>query len=244
MKYPHRIRLRGPWECKPLSRHDGGPLPESVRMRLPCRWKEGGLGDFAGKAQFCRRFGYPGQIDETERVWLTFEGAEGCGAITLNGSPLGALTDQPAAFEVTALLAVRNELLVELEADESGGLWGEVALEIRKTAYLEAVEAVLESEELTVRGRVVGTAERPLDLYLIGGRSNLAYQTVMPLAEGAAFELSLQLLPEQVQSVKAEHQESQWLRAELVDAATVWYMLEVPLRSRMDFQGDFFHKQP
>ena len=38
--YPHRIRLRGPWDCEPLS-GAAGPL----RMNLPCRWAEGGLRD-------------------------------------------------------------------------------------------------------------------------------------------------------------------------------------------------------
>src|SRR5262245_97069 len=66
--YPHRIRLRGPWECQPLA--PDGPPPR--RVTLPCRWADGGLGDFRGPVRFRRRFGYPGRLDAHERVWLTF----------------------------------------------------------------------------------------------------------------------------------------------------------------------------
>src|SRR5262245_40687441 len=45
--YPHRIRLRGPWEYKPVSGPD--PLPAPGRMTMPCRWKDQGLPGFSGK---------------------------------------------------------------------------------------------------------------------------------------------------------------------------------------------------
>src|SRR5689334_11433430 len=115
--YPHRIRLRGPWQCEPLERLQlpkprgessspaGDPhqpdAPARARLlgnprgsqsltprleshvtpprtvRMPCRWRDAGLGDFAGRVRFSRNFGYPGQIDSWERVWLTFAGIEG-----------------------------------------------------------------------------------------------------------------------------------------------------------------------
>ena len=65
-RYPHRIRLRGPWECEPLERQPLGDLPAPRRMTLPCRWADGGLPDFTGRVRFRRRFGYPGQIDDWE----------------------------------------------------------------------------------------------------------------------------------------------------------------------------------
>jgi hypothetical protein len=52
----------------------------------------------------------------------------------LNGSLLGRHegADEPFEFEVTNLLRDRNELIVEVESPTGdGGLWGEVALEIR-----------------------------------------------------------------------------------------------------------------
>jgi hypothetical protein len=142
--YPHRIRLRGPWECEPLARivtDDQGRiamrtdnLPPPRRMTMPCRWSEGGLRNFAGRVRYRRRFGCPSRLDDYERVWLTFTGADSIAGVSLNGHFLGRHegADQPFEFEVTNLLGDRNELIVEVESpSENGGLWGEVALEIR-----------------------------------------------------------------------------------------------------------------
>src|SRR5262245_54897153 len=98
--YPHRIRLRGPWQCESL----GGPAP--LRVTLPCRWGEGGLAGFAGMVRFVRRFGYPGRIDDYERVWLTCDGLTGRASVSLNGRVLGS-PDHPSdgfEYEVTPLL--------------------------------------------------------------------------------------------------------------------------------------------
>ena len=97
--YPHRIRLRGPWDYEPLARRPGDadlPLPPSGRMTMPCRWADGGLADFEGLVRFRRRFGYPGRIDAYERVWLTFDGANFRAEVTLNeyyvGVPAGPVS--------------------------------------------------------------------------------------------------------------------------------------------------------
>ena len=215
--YPHRIRLRGPWECEPLARAGGGPLPPPCRMTMPCRWGDGGLPGFAGRARFRRRFGYPGRIDTYERVWLTFAGVDGVAEVWLNGTRLGR-HEGPGPFEfvVTALLRPRNELTVEVEAaGGDGGLWGEVALEVRCTAFLRAVRAWAEGDRLHAAGEVVGTAERPLDLYVIRGRSAVAYTTVEAAPEGRPFHL----VAEGVSDAEA-------VRVELVNGATVWYAWE------------------
>jgi beta-galactosidase/beta-glucuronidase len=110
-------------------------LPPSRRMTMPCRWSEGGLQHFAGRVRYRRRFGYPGRIDSDERVWLTFAGADSLAEVSLNNRFLGRHegADEPFEFEVTNLLQDRNELIVEVESPtETGGLWGEVALEIRQ----------------------------------------------------------------------------------------------------------------
>src|ERR1700730_15097580 len=96
---PHRIRLRGPWEFEPVS--GPGPLPAPGRMTMPCRWRDGGLPGFSGRGRFRRHFGYPGRIDDFERVWLTFAGVDGKAEIHLNGHFLGSLPDGPFEFEVT-----------------------------------------------------------------------------------------------------------------------------------------------
>src|SRR3954447_2875132 len=52
--YPHRIRLRGPWEC----RTEPGAAPR--RMTMPCRADELP----APTVYLQRRFGYPGRLDD------------------------------------------------------------------------------------------------------------------------------------------------------------------------------------
>src|SRR5438445_34011 len=152
--YPHRIRLRGPWECEPLARAvkqaDGrtemvaDALPTSCRMTLPCRWAEGGLQGFSGRVRFRRRFGTPRQLDPHELVWLTFAGVDDTAHVSLNDRFLGRQEKaaEPFEFEVTGSLRERNELVVDVEGPaSSGGLWGEVALEVRCRAFLRGVQA-------------------------------------------------------------------------------------------------------
>src|SRR5438477_6811861 len=131
--YPHRIRLRGPWQCEPLSRlvrqpngeveEAAQPLPAGCRMNMPCLWSDGGLGDFSGRVRFRRRFGLPRRIDSFERVWLTFGGVESSAAIWLNGQTLGQheIANTPFEFSVTDLLRDRNELVVEVTAVGGAG---------------------------------------------------------------------------------------------------------------------------
>src|SRR5262245_25372509 len=129
MIYPHRIRLRGPWECVPLAARGGAPLPMSRRVTMPGRWAEHGLAAFQGRVRYTRHFGYPGQIDAEEHIWLTCDGLEGAAAIALNDTKLAQDHVGPFAFEVTLHMQQRNRLDILLDADnERGGLWGEVAL--------------------------------------------------------------------------------------------------------------------
>ncbi len=229
MPYPHRIRLRGPWECEPLARAGGeNPLPAPQRMALPCRWGEGGLAGFAGRVRFVRRFGYPGHIDPFERVWLTFAAVEGAAEVSLNGRFLGHHDGAagPFEYEVTPLLQPRNHLVVDVEGlTDRGGLWGEVTLEVRRTAFLRGVRACVDRDagRLVIEGQVVGTAERPLDLYVLRGRSTAAYTTVEAAPDGRSFTVV-------VDPAQGAPQESGGaaLCVELVDAAVVWYAVTVP----------------
>jgi hypothetical protein len=239
--YPHRIRLRGPWDYEPLAysapqRH---PLPPAGRMSVPCRWADGGLAGFAGRVRFRRRFGYPGRIDAHERVWLTFAGASTTAEVSLNGAPLGRHEGVgPFEFEVADLLRPRNELLVEVEGPaETAGLWGEVALEVRCTAYLRGVRLWAEAEGGGFRahaaGAVVGAAERPLDLYLIVGRSTAAYTTVIAAPEGKPFHLVSDKLgggggPAQ----GAGFGDVADAQVDLVNGAAVWYTIAQGLALR------------
>jgi hypothetical protein len=238
--YPHRIRLRGPWECQPLARlavrSDGaietvpGPVPEGFRMNMPCRWQASGLHDFAGRARLRRRFGYPGRLDPTDRVWLTFEGVEGVAEVVLNETFLGRREGTAGAFEfeITELLRPRNELNVTVEAlSGAGGLWGEVAMEVRCTAFLRSVRLWAVGNPacptLHVAGEVVGFCERPLDLYVLLDNATVAYTTVSAAAAGQPFHLVAEPL-----EIKGKAGTVHEARIELVNGATVWYRIEQP----------------
>jgi Glycosyl hydrolases family 2, sugar binding domain len=234
--YPHRIRLRGPWECEPLARAGRAapePLPAPCRMALPCRWSTGGLRDFAGRVRFRRRFGYPGRLDATDHVWLTFAGAEGVAEVWLNGQWLGRHQGEgPFEFEVTPLLQARNELVVEVEsATEHGGIWGEVAMEVRCPAFLRPVRLWAartgESADLHVAGEVVGTCDRALDLYVLLDGATVLYTTLEPVPAGRPFHVVAEGLPWTLWQPRGEgtaglHE----VRIELVNGATVWYRIE------------------
>ncbi len=226
--YPHRIRLRGPWECEPLERlpqvAHPAPLPSKATMILPCRWGDGGLKGFAGRVRYRRRFGWPGRLDAHEHVWLTFAGVEGAAEVWLNGSHLERRDIAAFELEVTSLLQIRNQLTVEVTAaDDRGGLWGEVALEVRGPAYLRAVRAALTrsgtATRLRVRGEVVGSWPQPLELYGVLDRSNVLYAVVPADPAGRPFDLVSEELPE---TTEARHE----VRIELVNVATVWYRVE------------------
>lgn len=195
--YPHRIRLRDPWQCETLE---------------------------GGRVYWRRRFGYPGRIDDCERVWLTFSGVASAAAIRLNDQPLGTAGGD-FEFEVTALLRQRNEVVVEMAVGD-GLPWDEVAMEVRRTAWLRAVRVacVREGERLRlhVAGEVAGSAERPLEVYVILDRSNVAYG----LAEAAPAGRGFSLDSEELAAERCEPAGTHGVRVDLVDGATVWYTVE------------------
>lgn len=199
--YPHRIRLRGPWRCE--------------------------RSDSPGRVRFRRSFGYPGRIDAYERVWLTFAEIRGAAEARLNNHSLGHLATA-CEFEVTPLLGSRNELVVEIDGDaEENGLWGEVALEVRCTAFLRDLHrfAILREDgvELRVSGQVVGVAERPLELYLLLDRSVVGYQVVTAATEGQPFDMTVRDLPAAKWRGPEGQLQAQSVQVDLVNGAVVWY---------------------
>jgi hypothetical protein len=220
MSYPHRIRLRGPWQVEPLSRLDSSaPLPAPLTMRMPGRLGDTALHEFRGRIRFRRAFGYPGRIDVSERVWLTFRGVQGQATVTLNNQQLGELAG-PGEFDVTQTLQPRNVLLVDVECSApDSGLWDDVALEVRATAFLQEVRFALIGTQLEAKGIVVGNAERPLELYLLVQNHCEAYQQIQAIASGQQFTLTAQ-----VHEVAANAVVS--VRVELVNLAAVWYVVE------------------
>lgn len=224
-EYPHRIRLRGPWDYEPLARAAGDrrPLPLPGRVTMPARWRDGGLSDFAGRVRFRRRFGYPGRIDAGEHVWLTGRAVAGGGAVALNDVPLlPAVGPEPWEVEVTAHLCERNELVIDVDGGSDGGLPGEVALEVRALAYLRGVAARVQDGQVVVTGAVVGTCNELLELYLVADRSPAGYQPLQPPALPARFELS----------TPARHADGSAVGTvvvELVRGAVRWYRVAIDL---------------
>jgi hypothetical protein len=212
---------------------------------MPCRWKDGGWPDFTGRALFRRRFGYPGRLDPTDRVWLTFAGVAGAAEVSLNDRFLGRRdgAQGPFEFEITPLLAARNKLEVTVEElSGNGGLRGEVAMEVRCTAFLRPVRVWADLSSalpaLHVTGEVVGTCERPLDLYVLLDGHTVAYTTVKALPEGRSFQLIAQVAEGFNPAEGRLHE----VRVELVNGATVWYRIEQPFSflektSPRDFGG-------
>lgn len=188
---------------------------------MPARWRDGGLSDFAGRVRFRRRFGYPGQIDATERVWLTGTAVAGRGRVVVNGVPrLDGVGPGAWEVDVTGDLRERNELVVDVEGGVDGGLPGEIALEVRATAYLRNVVAEANGGEWGVRGEVVGTADGLLEVYLIADRSPVNYRALNPTDLPQRFELTTPVVREDGAAVGR-------LVVELVRGAVAWYTVEV-----------------
>jgi hypothetical protein len=211
--YPHRIRLLGPWDCEPLT---PAPTPQPVRRFVP----PGRLGDRAGAVRVVRRFGYPGRIDSYEHVWLTFADIAGPATITLNDQRVADQVTGPVEYEITALLAPRNRLEVRFDnANDDAGLPGEIALEVRRDAFLRQVSAAAEAAgRVQVTGRVYGCASRPLEIYVVADRQQAGYSLVEAREDGQPFAIPLTLnyVPREV-------------RVELVCVAECWYAMDVPV---------------
>src|SRR5262249_8750819 len=106
-----------------------------------------------------------------------------------------------------------------VEGPEGGGLWGEVALEVRCLAYLRGVAIHRVGGRLEVTGEVVGQAEGPLELYAVVGRRPVGRLVVKAAPAGGPFVLVGEwpdLPPDEPPVV----------RVELVCVSNPWYTIE------------------
>lgn len=212
--YPHRIRLRGPWQCEPLD----GPAPRRVIM--PCRWFDAGLANFHGSARFTRRFGYPGRVDDSEHVWLICDGCTGCTEVRLNGQLLAQQACSSFAFDVTPILSQRNQLEVLIQGDTDGaGVWGDVAMEIRKDAFLADVHIERSESATTLAGKAVGIAPQPVELYVLVDGRHVDYRTIEPTPAGQAFQFELLDITSSNRTV----------RVEMIHISSIWYVVEISI---------------
>jgi beta-galactosidase/beta-glucuronidase len=153
----HVIRLRGPWDYEPVARFVTTPsgeereetdgLPHGGKASMPRDWGAE-LGErFQGRVRYTRRFNCPTNLEPLERVWLVFDGIDHEARVALNEQPLGELRGclEAHRIEITPVLLPHNVLSVEVSlrpavfadsaargnrAGRSGGLFGEVRLEI------------------------------------------------------------------------------------------------------------------
>jgi len=177
------------------------------RVAFPTTWLKSGAAGFVGPVLFERRFGYPGRIDAHERVWLVGEGMAGPAEISLLG-PLGLVTTDKFAFDITARLRDRNLLEIQLQATpERVALWNDIALEVRASAFLENVT----TERLVVHGRVAGTSDKVLEVYALANGRTCGYSEV---SAGQSFSIPIE------ECIGA-------LRLELVHVSTVWDVVEI-----------------
>jgi len=222
--YPHRIRLRGPWEVDAVS-----PACETIttRVTMPVRWKEVPTVGHGGVVRWRRRFGLPRQLDDWERVWLVCQGFEGRASWSLNGNECLPHSggDGMLETEITSLLHERNELTIEMTpGDADQWVWEELALEIRSRAYLRGMRAVADRTEAGWLIRVDGelVKEQPgdsLELYaLIDGRHQ-DYQRVQTdeLVSHVHFTVPWE--------AKSEAKEMT-VRVDLVNVSTIWHTAE------------------
>jgi beta-galactosidase/beta-glucuronidase len=159
MSEPHIIRLRGPWQLRPLVRfvtggegeHREEPLDAPpCRVSVPGDWTDALGCDFLGRARYTRPFNRPTNLEPHERVWLVLEGVDLQGSVLLNGLLLGSAAGCQTAvrFDITMALTLHNLLEVDVtmtaaalpdpsvrpaRAGLAGGLTGEVRLEIVRT---------------------------------------------------------------------------------------------------------------
>jgi hypothetical protein len=212
--YPHPIRLRGPWEYE---------TPGSKgRLTFPVALADTPLASHAGAVRFSRRFGYPGRIDPVERVWLRIESPAAPAALSLNGERIGEC-DRDHEWDITDRLRPRNELLVETAATP-GEPWREVAMEVRRAAFLRGLRVWAEGVVIHAAGEVAGRADGPLELYLVADRRTAAYTTLNASAAGTPFALSGECAGGPPREAKVE----------LVQGSVAWYTAEVALAPGRD----------
>jgi len=196
--YPHRIRLRGPWQWEAAGASGSMTVPGEVPHNGPVRVH--------------RRFGWMARLDAHERAWLIISDFGADAVVKINGEAIG-----PAArsfeVEVTHLLRARNMLEIHFDAAAAGSRIDEVFLEVRATAWLRDVEVRPREGGYEVTGEVAGTCDQPLDLYVLAGRATLAHTAVHA---GNRFRML----------TERQTNKDQALRVELVQGAVVWYVIE------------------
>jgi hypothetical protein len=188
---------------------------------MPARWRDLDWPIGPWSAKLVRKFGLPRVLDDYERVWITCTGVSDASQWSLNGEPIGNFdtVQTDLEMEVTGRLRNRNDLAVHIESSSSeGGLWGEVALEIRGTYFLRKVG--IDDETLT--GVVVGPGDTRLELYVLRFGRTVRYETITAAPAGRPFTFALPKL----ESEPPAGDFPTW-RIDLVEGANRWFTVDL-----------------
>lgn len=200
--YPHRIRLRGPWETDAAG-----------RVKLPLTQPT------AAGTTFLRRFGWRNPLANHERLFLILGDVGRDTGVTLNGHDLGRTGDDSAEFEIGSLVRPRNQL--ELRPTNALAFRGEIAVEVRATAFLRDITLTAGAGVWQVVGRVVGPPVENLELYLIRAGRHADYRVAESRPDGWPFALSAE--PPEAPVAGALP-----LRLDLIHVSAVWHRHEWP----------------
>jgi hypothetical protein len=141
--------------------------------------------------------------------------------VHLNEHDLGWLPADGGEIDITPLLQPRNELLLLIQGSAlppslRAAPPGAIALEVRALAFLQDVHLGHTADQIVATGTVVGTAEIPLDLYLVLDRWTADQTIVHP---GETFRLVGPPQTPEGDPVSAA-------KIELVAGAVKWYTVE------------------
>lgn len=205
--YPHRIRLRGPWEATVGER--------ATQLHLPRDWNEFVSVAAAEVVRLRRHFGAP-RLDADERAWIDIWHARPK-HIAFNKRTI-EIADRP--FEITSDLLERNELELGLIATP-GSECPEIALEIRGRAYLESLRVgALNPLCYMVYGKVVDlAASARLELHVLADGRPVVYRELRGSPEGTDFEVEIVKDPD---AAPPRRGSPTW-RVELIEGPQIWH---------------------
>ena len=210
-----RTRITAEGRCETTS----GSVPEPGRARIPTTWRGTPLDGLRGRVRWRRPFHAPRSLDPGERLWVVFDGVDYFSEPSLNGVQLGRHEGyfEPFGYDVTSLVQPRNQLVVDVDCPAEsagsrrlirgslettrppfiGGMWGEVALEVRATCCLRDVRVRTMPSgpggAIAVTGQTVGDPNTPLRVELSLDGAWIAGEMIAASPEGADWALEARL---------------------------------------------------
>jgi hypothetical protein len=172
-----------------------------------------------GAVQCSRSFGGLPRLDAHERIWLEFRRPSCVAGVSLNDQPLPLPTRDPEQWDVSALLRARNQIVVDISDGIDRG-WAECNLQVRGKVWLSDLRIAHGDGMSVVRGRLRGSTDQRLDLYVVANRRVVARRELLGAQDDQHVELDLDPLE------RSELSES--IQVELVQGSVVWHSETIP----------------